>query len=608
MPARPPSSFPRLPLGLRDLIAAAALVLLLCALPGCGGDIEPSATAGVWMDTSTPGTATPPPADPIAPPPAQAPEPPPTEAPASIELHASLSTLKRLSLDWTSHGTAFAERALVLEDPDRDGPLAEIPLAELPASASSAEVELFLPVARSASYRLALCGAQRCVHSAPLQLTGSLEHGMGRFKAQAPQLAEDFGRMLALSSNGRVLAVGGMTGRVHLFERTGVGQWVPRGQALGSGGGAPPNIAMALSADGQVLAVGGENTVWVYRRQGDQWLYSAAVSGSEVAPGDAFGDSLALSADGLDLVVAARGDDGTGDQSLNDGAVYVFRDLQGVWAQTQLLRDGNGAAGDRFGHALALSGEGGTLAVGSPFNDAAGMGVHAAVLNNSDAPNTGAVYLYRKDASGWRFEAFSKPPIDLGVGNYGKSVALDAQGLVLAVGAPDADLDLQGLPDTVGLGNSGSVHMLRFDQGLWAPWGPPLRAPTPQRDDQFGERVALSGNAQTLAVGTIEEDHSGVGVAAGESADFRVYSGSGYAFRRHGGGWGPATVLEPSDRSLDGQDPVRMGSAVAVSGDGRTLAVSAKSHGGPGAGVASDPSLDYHDDPLLSQSGTVFLY
>jgi len=581
--------------GLGNVFAAAALVLLLCTLPACGGGASGAAAGGVSLEI-------PPPAHPTTP------QPPPAETPASVELRASLSPLKRLSLNWTSQGTGFADRALVLEDPDADGPLPETTLAELPASASRAEVEIFLPLARSASYRLALCSAQRCAHSAPLRLAGTLEQGMGRFKALTPTLAEEFGRTLALSQNGEVLAVGSSSGRVHVFERTGVGQWVPRGEVLGSGSGAPPHAAIALSADGRVLALGGENKVWVYRRQGDQWLFSVALSGSEVGPDDGFGDSLALSADGLSLVVGAPWDDGAVDQDLDDGAVYVFNDRQGVWTQTQLLRDQNGAADDRFGRALALSGDGRTLAVGSPFNDASGLGVYPAVLSNADAMDTGAVYLYQREASGWRLQAFSKPPQDLGVGNYGKSVALDGDGLVLAVGAPDTDVDLQGQLDRVNFRNSGSVHMLRLSQGLWTPWGPPLRAPAPQRNDQFGLTLALSANGQTLAVGTIEEDHSGVGVAASESAVFNTYSGSAYAFRRHGDSWGAATVLEPSDRRTDGQDTPRMGSAVALSGDGRTLAVGARSHSGPGPGVSGDPTLGYTGDPLLLQSGTVFLY
>lgn len=558
-------------------LRAAAALLMLASLSGCGGDDgTPAASTGA--------------------------------APPPIEVTASLSTVKRLTLNWSSPGLSLAERALILEDPDGDGPLPAEQLADVPAADGTATVEIFLPIALQASYRVALCKAVQCAHSAPLWLLGTLEQAMGRFKAMTPQQGAEFGVSAALSQNGGVLAVGAKSGSVHVFERTEAGQWTSRGEVLGAPAGPLEDRAMALSAHGGVLAVGVEDAVHVHRRQGDQWVFDTSVLGSEAVAGEAFGSSLALSGDGLTLVVGAKRDSGPGGSRPDDGAVYVFTDTSGTWTQTHLLRDGNSADSDHFGHSVAISADATVLAIGSPYNDASGLGVHPSPIDNAGAMNSGAVYVYRRSPTGWDLEAFAKPPMDLGVGNFGAAVALDAQGNTLAVSAPDADINPQGVFDHAHHGNSGSVHVLAHMNAQWAPQGSPLRSATPRKNELFGQALALSADGQTVVAGAWENNYSGVGVALTESPTLVSAAGSGYVFRRLASGWGTATVLEPSDQSTDPDPSIRMGSAVAISGNGRTVAVGARSHGGPGSGVSGDPAISYGDDPALRQSGTVFLY
>jgi hypothetical protein len=82
--------------------------------------------------------------------------------------------------------------------------------------------------------------------------------------------------------------------------------------------------------------------------------------------------------------------DNTADYS---GAVYLFSNGSGSWAQTAYLKASNTDAGDLFGDSLALSADGATLAVGAD-----GEASNATGINGDDADNTatqsGAVYLY----------------------------------------------------------------------------------------------------------------------------------------------------------------------------------------------------------------------
>jgi hypothetical protein len=135
-----------------------------------------------------------------------------------------------------------------------------------------------------------------------------------------------------------------------------------------------------------------------------------------------------------------------------------------------------------------------------------------------------------------------------------------------------------------------------------------LRSPVPRRSDEFGRALALSADGQTVVIGTQYNDYSGLGVSTAESPIMAIDAGSAYVFRRQASGWESATILQPSDHSTTGDRDVRLGSAVAISGDGRTVAVGARSHGGPGSGVSSDPAIAYGDDPAFASSGAVFLY
>ncbi|NIM40496.1 MAG: hypothetical protein GTN84_05750 [Hydrogenophaga sp.] len=576
------------------LCTLGALLLTLTLLPGCGGGLATPPTTGAVNRNA----------------------PPPGAEPSPIELTASLATVKRLTLNWSWSELASVQRALILEDPDGDGPLPATPLAEVPAAAGNATVEIFLPIALQASYRVALCDGEACTSSGTLRLQGSLEETMGRFKADAPLQNAEFGISVALSQDGSVMAAGDITGAVHLFERSGPGSWTSRGpvEAPSPAPGQLFDRALVLSADGSVLVFGSiglnaAGAAYVYRRQGDRWLFERHLQGSELGPNDQFGHSLALSGDGRTLAVGAPTDDGPADSRLDDGAVYVFTESNGLWTETLLLRDGSGAQEEWFGASLTLNADGTVLAVGSAYNNASGLGVHALPIDDVNAPGSGAVYLYTRTLGTWSLDAFIKPPMDLGTGAFGSAVALDARGKTLAVAAREADLDANGLVSRPAHSNSGSVHVfVRSEGGPWAPHGAPLRSPVPRRSDEFGRALALSADGQTVVIGTQYNDYSGLGVSTAESPIVTTDAGSAYVFRRQASGWESATILQPSDHSTTGDRDVRLGSAVAISGDGRTVAVGARSHGGPGSGVSSDPAIAYGDDPAFALSGAVFLY
>lgn len=90
---------------------------------------------------------------------------------------------------------------------------------------------------------------------------------------------------------------------------------------------------------------------------------------------------------------------------------------------------------DRFGTSIAISADGSTMAIGAPGEDSTATGVGGDQTDNN-APDAGAVYVFVKDGTIWTQQAYVKSfSVDAGVG-FGTSVALSADGSMLAVGAP----------------------------------------------------------------------------------------------------------------------------------------------------------------------------
>jgi hypothetical protein len=100
------------------------------------------------------------------------------------------------------------------------------------------------------------------------------------------------------------------------------------------------------------------------------------------------------------LVVGAIGEDsnavGVNDPRLDrsrteSGAGYVFRLGAAGWEEVAYLKSPNSEPGDRFGIAVAVSGD--TVAVGADGEDGSERRVDGNLADNG-APNSGAVYLY----------------------------------------------------------------------------------------------------------------------------------------------------------------------------------------------------------------------
>ena len=156
----------------------------------------------------------------------------------------------------------------------------------------------------------------------------------------------------------------------------------------------------------------------------------------------------------------------------------------------------DGVEDDEFAHSVSISGL--VLAVGAPGDD-------------DEGTNSGSVYVYRFDGMDWIEE--QKLTASDGVMNdeFGYSVSLDGDVLVVGSWADDDNGD-----------ESGSVYVYRFDGADWIEEDK-LTASDGEPGDNLGWSVAVSGDV--IVAGAIGNDDNG------------SQSGSAYVYRFDGADW-----------------------------------------------------------------------
>jgi hypothetical protein len=246
---------------------------------------------------------------------------------------------------------------------------------------------------------------------------------------------------------------------------------------------------------------------------------------------------------------------------------------------------------DAFGAAMALSADGNTLAVGANREDTNGSGTSVPLaMRQGDGTlgESGAVYVFRRVGGVWTQEAYLKASNAGASDKFGTSVALSADGSVLAVGAPNEDSSATGLggDETSNASpNSGAAYVFRRGLLAWTQEAY-VKASNTGSGDEFGAALALSADGSRLAVSARYEGSSALGVGGDQADNGSPFSGAGYILRRDAGGW----VHEAYVKGANGRRSFWMGTSLSLSGDGATLVLGAP---GDRNGVTGINSTDF---------------
>jgi trimeric autotransporter adhesin len=359
------------------------------------------------------------------------------------------------------------------------------------------------------------------------------------------------------------------SGAVYVFRRAGT-SWTQEAYLKASNPSVRMQFGARIALDSDTLAVGaffegssatgvngnqadrgaqGSGAVYVFTRVGSTWKQQAYLKASNTAAFEWFGDGVALAGDTL-AVGAPREDSGAAglngnqtDNSVEDsGAVYVFTRTGTTWAQQAYVKASNPGAHDRFGTRIALDAD--TLAVGAPQESSGATGVNGKQADEK-APGAGAVYVFTGGGSTWTQEAYLKASNSGAMDDFGSSLALSGDTLVVgAKGEDNSATGVNGRQNDDDADGSGAAYVFIRKDANWAQEAY-LKASNTGKGDNFGWDVAVSGDR--VIIGAPDESSGATGVDGNQLSEGARMSGAAYVFERTGATWTQTHYLKASN-------------------------------------------------------------
>jgi len=315
---------------------------------------------------------------------------------------------------------------------------------------------------------------------------------------------DNFGIAVDLSDDGLTLAVGApshdgagsLVGQVRVFTFAS-NTWSQLGDDLdGESSNDQFGSSVALSANGRTVAIGAPTDTNLANdpNAGQVSVYSFSTSWTQVGlRGDMegeFGDQLGfinavdISDDGTVVAVGARLRDNGGLADV--GALEVYALSSGRWVQRGTTEFGGLSAGDQFGYSVSLNGDGTVAAAGAPL------------ANPRSRSAAGSVRVLEWNSTAWIPRGDDIPGGDMNE-QFGFSISLDNSGDRIVASSPFNG----NVAD-----NAGRARVFDYSAGAWTQVG--LDVEGEAADDNLGIDVAISGDGTTFAVGAHRDDGAGV--------------------------------------------------------------------------------------------------
>jgi predicted ribosomally synthesized peptide with SipW-like signal peptide len=258
------------------------------------------------------------------------------------------------------------------------------------------------------------------------------ESGWTETKLTAGGAGASFGQSVAVAGGTVAIGADGVThagedeaGAVYLFEPT-ESDWVQTATLTPTSPTAQGyfGVRTALNDAGTRLLVSaygddraGENAGAVFIFEDDDggsgaWTQTAVLTASDAGANDYFGSDIGL--DGQTIVCGAFGDD---DDGTDAGAVYVFTLTESGWTEVTKLTASDGSAQMFFGWQTAI--HDGTILVGAYRDD-------------ERAVDAGAAYIYQRQESAWQELTKLTPADATEQHRFGVTGAIGERGIVAA--------------------------------------------------------------------------------------------------------------------------------------------------------------------------------
>jgi hypothetical protein len=277
----------------------------------------------------------------------------------------------------------------------------------------------------------------------------------------------------------------------------------PKLTASGELGAGAFGSSIAISRNGKTAVVGapgdnaGVGSAFVFVRSGSTWTQQAELTGAGESGKGGFGTSVAISANGVEVLVGAPKDEA------DKGAAWAFTRSGTSWTQLGTKLAGSADEGE-YGSAVALSASGKTAIIGEPGDE---LGAAWALKRTTSSFTTPG-----QELTGGAFESGCKCGV-----NFGASIALSANGRTVLIGGP-------ANPAAEETGQQhGTAWVFVRTGSKWTQQGGRLLSGA-------GARVALSGD--------------------GNTALLNEHGYESFLYTRSGSTWSLSSTLEGGERNL----------------------------------------------------------
>ncbi|HVZ94434.1 MAG TPA: hypothetical protein VG797_07985 [Phycisphaerales bacterium] len=314
------------------------------------------------------------------------------------------------------------------------------------------------------------------------------------------------GGIVAAGDTNASSELGDRHGAVETFELSG-NTWQSAARLVPENAVDNDYFGYAVAIDGQTLVASslgarrhgmtGAGAAYVFEKIDGQWANRGELEPPVVQYFGQFGNAVAISGD--TAVVSSSMFDGPA--GLNQGAVYVFVRVDGLWSLQATLYDPVPAASENFGLKVALHGD--VLVVGSREDRVDGL-------------RRGSAWIFERTGSSWNLTATLEPVGGAVHSEFGYSVATDGHRVVVGELHPGRDMStIQGFAHVYIKSGTGWWHEVRL-----------MGAALP-RGVEFGRVVNIEGDGAFVCTG-----------------GFNPATPSVFAFARGEMGWDVAPPLQ----------------------------------------------------------------
>ncbi len=347
-------------------------------------------------------------------------------------------------------------------------------------------------------------------------------------------------------------------GSAYIFKNNS-GSWVQHTKVIGYSYSTDDNFGHSVDMDTGFAIIGAPNededqnetdqklnagAAYIYKNISGNWTRVQKLVASDRSNADNFGSAVSIRGN-YAFVCAAKNDfDSLGNDSLYDaGAVYIFKNIAGIWTQVQKVSAKDRGKGDEFGSSVSIHDN---LAIIGAVYEA----------EDENGSNTvayaGSAYIF-KNISGVWVQIQKIVGSDRMVNDaYGFSVEITPD--YAFVGAHYASKDTSGLNTLTG---AGKVYIYKYQGNKWVQT---QKVCSSDRGyfDNFGYSLAVSGN------------HLIVGARSKNSA-----TGAAYILKNISGYWTHIQKLYSTDSSKSDY----FGQSVAINGDYAVVSSGLESEG-----------------------------